>query len=232
MMLQGKTYLLTGGGGSIAGSIAQAFGAAGARLALVDSSAEQVNTRAAQLGARAYGANLNDYEATLTLVNHVMADLGPIDGLIHTVGGFTMGPLAETEPKAFDRMFDLNVRTLYHAVRAVLPHLIQRQQGFIAGISAAPAWRGSGPGMALYGASKEAMASLLRSLDGELKGTQIQVAILYPMGTVDTPANRAQMPAANPETWIDPDEIAQTLLFAASRSNRGRLLEIPLFPPR
>lgn len=231
-MLQGKTYLLTGGGGSIAGSIAQAFSAAGARLALVDSSAEQVNARAAQLGARAYGANLNDYEATLTLVNHVMADLGPIDGLIHTVGGFTMGPLVETEPKAFDRMFDLNVRTLYHAIRAVLPHLIQRQQGFIAGISAAPAWRGSGPGMALYGASKEAMASLLRSLDGELKGTQIQVAILYPMGTVDTPANRAQMPTANPETWIDPDEIAQTLMFAASRGPRGRLLELPLFPPR
>lgn len=232
MDLRGKHYILTGGGGAIAGSIAEAFVQAGAKLALVDASAERVQSRAEQLGGLAFGANLTDYEATLTLVNHVKSSLGSIDGLIHTVGGFTMGSIADSDPKAYDRMFDLNMRTVYHTVRAILPYLLDKKEGFIAAIAAAPAWRGSGPGMALYAASKAAMASFLRSLDGELKGSNIKVAILYPMGTVDTPANRADMPQADPSGWIDPAEIGANLVHAASRSPKGRLLELPIFPPR
>ena len=48
----------------------------------------------------------------------------------------------------------------------------------------------------------------MRTLEAEAKGTQVGVCIVYPMGAIDTPANRKDMPNADPRTWIDPAEIA------------------------
>ena len=86
--------------------------------------------------------------------------------------------------------------------------------------------------MGLYAAAKSAVAALLRSLDAELTEGAIRVAVLYPMGAVDTPQNRRAMPHTDPQTWIAPEAIAEALLFAATRGPRGRLLEIPIYPPR
>lgn len=230
--VRGKVYLLTGGGGAIAASIAEAFTKVGARLALVDRQLEHVQERARALEGMAFAADLGNFDQVQTLVSQVRQQMGRLDGLIHTVGGFGAGKVVESDPVLYDRLFDLNVRTLFYCTRAVLPVLLERNDGFIAGISAGAAWRGAGPGMALYTAAKSAVAAFLRSLDAELKGTHVRVAVVYPMGTVDTPANRRDMPDADPTTWIDPAEIAQTLLYAASRSARGRVLELPVYPPR
>jgi NADP-dependent 3-hydroxy acid dehydrogenase YdfG len=232
MQLSAKVYILTGAGGAIAGSIAQAFAAAGARLALVDRHSEALEARAKALDAEAFAANLLSYPEVEGLVREVKRRMGRVDGLIHTVGGFGMGKLAEVEVAQYEQMFDLNLRSLFYAVRAVLPELIAQQDGFIAGIAAGAAWSGAGPGIGLYAAAKSAVATLLRSLDGELGGTQVRVAVLYPMGPVDTPANRRDMPGTDPATWIDPAEIGETLVYAASRSARGRLLELKVHPPR
>jgi NADP-dependent 3-hydroxy acid dehydrogenase YdfG len=166
------------------------------------------------------------------MVRAAVEGCGQLDGLIHTVGGFAMGRLEESQPADYDRMFDLNVRTLYHALRSAVPRLRGSEHGFVAAFSSEPAWTGAAPGTSLYGAAKAAVANLMRSLDAELAGTQVRVAIVYPMGAVDTPANRRDMPAVDPARLIDPDEIAETLLHAASRSPRGRLLELPIYPPR
>jgi hypothetical protein len=52
------------------------------------------------------------------------------------------------------------------------------------------------------------------------------------MGAVDTPTNRRAMPAVDPTSFIDPAEIAATVVHAASRGTRGRLSELPIHPPR
>ncbi|GIW25579.1 SDR family oxidoreductase [Meiothermus sp.] len=230
--LQDKVYILTGGGGAIAGAIAQAFARAGARLALADAYETTIAQRAQELGGRAYVTNLTHYPDAELLVRQVKAQMGRVDGLIHTVGGFAFSPVKDTEPSLYDRMFDLNMRTLFYMTRAILPELLGQKDGFIAGISAAAAWHGVGPGVALYAAAKAAVATYLRSLDAELGGTAVRVAIVYPMGAVDTPANRKEMPDADPMAWVDPAEIGESLVYAASRSPRGRVLELQIFPPR
>lgn len=230
--LKGRVYVITGGSGAIAGAVAQAFAAAGARLALADVREQLLQERAQSLGALALGADLTDPGAAEAMVEQVTERLGRIDGLIHTVGGFAAGKVHEVDPGQYDRMFDLNVRTLFCAVRAVLPKLLARGEGFVAGFAAGPAWRGSGPGAALYAAAKSAVATFLRSLDAELSGTRIQVLIVYPMGVVDTPANRRAMPEGDPAGWIDPAAIADALVFAVTRGPRGRLVELPIHPPR
>jgi NADP-dependent 3-hydroxy acid dehydrogenase YdfG len=155
-----------------------------------------------------------------------------VDGLIHSVGGFTEGQVKDTDIAAYDKMFDLNMRTLFYMTKAVLGELVNQKDGFIAGISAAAAWNGGASGVALYAAAKAAVATYLRSLDAELVNTAVRVAIIYPMGAVDTQANRQDMPEADPMAWIDPKEIGESLVYAASRSARGRVLEVPIFPPR
>ncbi len=230
--LEGKVYILTGGGGAIAGAIAQSFTRVGARLALVDTHDGIIYQRAQELGGRAYVANLTHYPDSEMLIRQVKAQMGRVDGLVHTVGGFAYSPIKDSEPNLYDRMFDLNMRTLFYMTRAILPELLAQKDGFVAGISAAAAWNGAGPGVALYAAAKAAVATYLRSLDAELAGTAVRVAIVYPMGAVDTPANRKEMPEADPMAWVDPNEIGESLVYAASRSPRGRVMELQIFPPR
>lgn len=229
-MLTDRVFVVTGGGGAIARPILRALRQAGARLAVVDHAAEPAEQAAASVGGLAVTADLATAAGAAEMARQVTGALGPADGLVHTVGGFAMGPLDEVPAEDYDRMFDLNVRTLFHTVRAVLPGMRARGRGFIAGFSSEPAWIGAGPSKGLYAAAKAAVAVLLRSLDGELAGTGVRVAIVYPMGAVDTPANRRAMPDFDAARYIDPEEIAATLVHAASRGPRGRLLELPIFP--
>ncbi|HZS38239.1 MAG TPA: SDR family NAD(P)-dependent oxidoreductase [Polyangia bacterium] len=229
--IRDQVFVVTGGGGAIARPILQSFVAAGAKVVAADRTAE-IAARAADTGASPLAADLSSAAGAAAMVRATVEKFGAVDGLIHTVGGFAMGPLVEADDAAYERMFDLNVRTLFHAIRAVVPGMIERKRGFVAAFSSEPGWSGAAPGSALYGASKSAVATLLRSLDGELRASPVRVAIVYPMGAVDTPANRRDMPSVDPATYIDPVEIAETLRFAAERGPRARLLELPVFPGR
>jgi NADP-dependent 3-hydroxy acid dehydrogenase YdfG len=230
-IIRDQVFIVTGGGGAIARPILRAFAAAGAKLVAVDHTRAGAE-RAADTGAWPLTADLSTPAGAEAMVRSTVERLGAVDGLIHTVGAFAMGPLAEADAALYDRMFDANVRTLFNALRAVVPGMRARKRGFIAGFSSEPAWRGTSPGSALYGAAKSAVTTLLRSLDGESRGSGLRVAIVYPMGAVDTPANRRDMPSVDPGTLIDPVEIAETLLFAAERGPGARLLELPIFAGR
>lgn len=230
--LQDRVFVLTGAGGAIAGPIARAFAHAGARLVLVDRHEEHVAERAREFRALPLGADLTTLAGAASMANDVVGRWGRIDGLVHTVGGFAMGRIVDSDAATYDRMFDLNVRTLFNVLHAVAPAMLARGDGFICGISSEPGWTGRAPGTALYGAAKAAATSLLRTLELEAKGTQVGVCIVYPMGVVDTPANRRDMPNVDPRTFIDPGEIAASILHAATRSTRGRLTELPIHPPR
>ncbi len=227
-----QTFLVTGASGAIAASIIDSLADAGARLVLVDREARKVEERAKQVGGLAVAADLTTVAGAAEMVARAKAHFGKVDGLIHTVGAFAWGKLADADDDVYDRMFDVNVRSLYYAVRAVLPEMLAQNSGFIAGISSQPGWSGASPNTALYGAAKAAVATLLRSLDGELVGSAVRVAVLYPMGVVDTAANRRDMPDASPETFIDPAELGATIRFAAERGVRGRVTELPVYPPR
>lgn len=143
-----------------------------------------------------------------------------------------MAPAAEVELDSFQRMVDINLRTLVVAIKGVLPGMIEQGSGLICGIAAAPAWTGAGPGMAAYAAAKSGVATYLASMDGELGASDVRALVIYPMGVIDTESNRQAMPDADPAGWLDPAEIGEAILFAATRSRRCRLLELPIYPAR
>jgi NADP-dependent 3-hydroxy acid dehydrogenase YdfG len=230
--LQGKTFIITGAGGAIAQAINAAFLEAGANLALADrgENAEHAKER---LGAGlVVPTDLSSFEGAQAMVAATFEHYGRVDGLIHTVGGFATGKILETDLEVYDKMFNLNVRTLVYALKASMPEIIKVENGFIGGISAAQVARGSGGGVAFYTAAKAAVALLLKSLDAELRDSSTKVGVVYPMGAVDTPANRRDMPQSDPNTWIDPAEIGAAFVHMATRSSRGRVLEMQVFPSR
>ncbi len=212
--LDSQVYVVTGGKGAIGRAVVAAFEAAGARAVVAD--LPEVNL------VEASGAE--------RLVQDVLAREGRLDGVVHTVGGFAMGKVHEAPLADYERMMDLNVRTLFHVARAVVPHFLAQRRGLLVAFSSEPGWSGASPGSALYGAAKAAVATFLRSLDGELAGTDARVAVIYPMGAVDTPANRRDMPGF--DRFIDAREIGETIVHAAQRSRGGRLMELAVYPPR
>jgi NADP-dependent 3-hydroxy acid dehydrogenase YdfG len=227
-----RVFVVTGAGGGMAGPIAQALAAAGARLVLVAHDARKIAAEADALSATAVSADLTERDGAEAMARSVVDRHGRIDGLVHTVGGFASGRIVDSDSATYDRMFDLNVRTLFHALHAVVPGMLARGDGFVGAISSEPGWTGRAPGTALYGASKAAATALMRTLDAEAAGTQLAVCIVYPMGAVDTPTNRRAMPGVDPASFIDPAEVAATIVHAASRGPRGRLSELPIHPPR
>ncbi len=225
-----RVFIVTGGGGAIAGAVAHVLRAAGARLVLADRGGASLHERAAGLDALPLTVDLGSFHDAVRMVSETVEHYGEVYGLIHTVGGFAMAPAADTEPDLFQRMLGLNAHTLFNAARAVLPHLVDRGAGFVGGFSAGPVWEHGGGGMTAYAAAKGAVAAYLRALHQEVANQGIGVAVVYPLAAVDTPRNRRDMPDADPAGWIDPRAIAEALLFAALRGPRGRLLELPISP--
>jgi NADP-dependent 3-hydroxy acid dehydrogenase YdfG len=222
-MLTDGVFIVTGAGGQIAAHINAALLEAGAKLVLVDRHARSI------LAGETIAADLGSLEGARAMVGVALERFGRIDGVIHTVGGFKAERALEFQPETYEAMFDTNLRTLVNVAVATLPELV-KSGGFLGGISAGQAARGSGAGAALYAAAKSAVAVYLKSIAAEVKG--IRAGVLYPMGTVDTPGNRSSMPHADPSNWIDPRELARAFVFMASREQNGRVLEVQVHPPQ
>ncbi len=111
-------------------------------------------------------------------------------------------------------MLDMNFRAAFYTVRAVLPGMRAQGGGRIVAIGSRAAVEPS-PALSAYAASKAALVSLIRTVAAENKDAGITANVVLP-GTMDTPANRAGMPAADPSKWVQPAHVASLLLYLAS----------------
>jgi NAD(P)-dependent dehydrogenase (short-subunit alcohol dehydrogenase family) len=209
MNLTGKTVLITGAKGGLGTFVTKAFLQAGAYVigvsrSIADSDFEHESFRAIP-------AELS----SLTGAQKVVEQALRIDVLIHLLGGFAGGQSVEqTEDATFDRMFDLNLRSAFHIVRAVLPGMRTRKAGRILAIGSRAATEPS-PGSAAYAASKAALVSLIRSIAAENQDRCITANMVLP-GTMDTPQNRSANPDADYSKWVHPCQVASMLVHLAS----------------
>jgi NAD(P)-dependent dehydrogenase (short-subunit alcohol dehydrogenase family) len=121
----------------------------------------------------------------------------------------------------------MNVETAANATRAAIPALRASGSGRIVNVGANGAVK-AGAGMGAYAASKAGVHKLTEALAEELKADGVTVNAVLP-SILDTPANRADMPGADVETWVKPDDLAAVILFLASERARavtGALLPV------
>jgi NADP-dependent 3-hydroxy acid dehydrogenase YdfG len=217
------TVAITGAAGAIGSVTAKVFADADWSLALFDYGEENgKHLRDAFPDAHVYTGDLTNEAQARDAFDQAQKEAGPIDAVLAIAGGFSMQDAAEASQEDADKMLALNFQTLFQTARASLPHLLDRDHSFFLGVSA-PAAEDGGAGAALYAASKGAVAAYVKSLDQEYAGNGLRASVLYPMGVVDTPDNRDAMPDGDPESWIAPRELAESMLHLATRSRRGHV---------
>jgi NADP-dependent 3-hydroxy acid dehydrogenase YdfG len=225
-----NVVVITGAGGAVAEKTIEVFKKAGWRLALFAHSDDE-KTRLEQTHPDAFvtKADLGRDDQAQQAVKEVLARFERIDALLNIAGGFSLNPALETSSDDLKQQLAINLWTTFNTTRAVLPSMVERGQGFIIGVGASAAVNG-GSKLGPYAASKAAMIAYLKSVQAEVSAKGVGVAVIYPMGSIDTPSNRKSMPDADPNKWIDPTELAETMLYLVNRSPRGRIREVMVYP--
>jgi NAD(P)-dependent dehydrogenase (short-subunit alcohol dehydrogenase family) len=159
------------------------------------------------------GIDLTSPEAASTAFATAAKQLGGLDGIVNVAGGFRWETVADGDIATWDFMFNVNVRTAVNAIRAALP-LLKSPGARIVNIGAASAIK-AGAGMGSYAASKAGVAKLSEALADELKDRGITVNAVLP-SIIDTPVNRADMPTADFERWVKPQQVADLIVFLLS----------------
>jgi len=216
MPFTGKCAIVTGAAGNLGGAVARLLASRGARVVAVDVSQDALNHLSLSGSAHLVlaGHDLADVSACNRIVERALKEVGKIDLLACTVGGFTMAPLAESGPEQWDFMFGLNVKTTLNICRAVVPAMQAGGGGSIVCVGSAAALRGTSQ-LGAYAATKSAVLRLVETMAAELRSSHIRVNAVLPT-TMDTPQNRAAMPDADPAQWVSPEQVAEVMAFLLS----------------
>lgn len=212
----GKIVMVTGAGGNIGQAVARRFADEGATLVLVGRKEAELTELVKELGGMPGIADVTDAASVDALVNAVEEKYGRIDVLAHTVGGFASGqPVHEAGLDVWNKMMALNAQSVYVTCGRVARHMIEKNiQGRILAVLSKNAYKGTAKSAA-YSAAKAAAQRVLESMAAELRGNGITVNGIVP-STIDTPQNRQEMPKADYSKWVQPEEIADAMLYLAS----------------
>ncbi|MBS0367018.1 MAG: SDR family oxidoreductase [Proteobacteria bacterium] len=224
MRFNGKQVVIWGGNSGIGLAAAVEFRKEGARVLIIGRNADTLASAVRQVGPDTVGirADISDLDALESVYGQVRQALGRIDVLFVNSGIGGSIPFREMTTKAWDEMFNVNLRGPYFAVQRALP-LMQRGSSIVL-TSSIGHFRGL-PGNSHYAAAKAGIRSLARNIGVELVGEGIRVNCLSP-GPIDTPllgrsgmeALREPVRELNPmKRWGDPAEAARAALFLASQ---------------
>jgi 3-oxoacyl-[acyl-carrier protein] reductase len=230
MRLAGKIAIITGAGGGFGEGIAERFVAEGARVAVVDIRAEAARAVAARFGAEAVAiaADVGSEADVTRVVATTRESFGVPNILVNNAGTTHRNrPLLEVTEEEFDRVYRVNVKSIFHFVRAVVPPMRDNGGGVIINIGSTAGIRPR-PGLTWYNSSKGAVNLMSKSLAVELAPWKIRVNAICPvmgetglleafMGVPDTPENRAKFIATIPLGRMSrAADIANATLFLAS----------------
>lgn len=226
-----RHVMITGGAGGLGQVVTRRFAEAGNRVIVVERSLDKAQALVDELGGNhlALSADLSDVGQVETMLAEAARTVGTIEVLVHTVGGFAMGqPVHEADIDVFERMMNMNARSLYITCGRVAKHMVEAGvQGKIVAILAKSGYKGAAK-MAAYAASKAAAQRIIESMALELRDYGINVNGVVP-STIDTPANRKDMPNADFSKWVTAEQLADAIQFLASdaaEAIRGTALEV------
>jgi NAD(P)-dependent dehydrogenase (short-subunit alcohol dehydrogenase family) len=145
---------------------------------------------------------------------------GQLTAVVHTVGAFRGGKtLVDTPDSHFLELFQTNVMTTVHVLRAALAVMLPQRSGAIAVVASSDALAG-GAERAAYTATKAAQVRVIESAAAEVKAHGIRINALLP-GTMDTPQNRAALPDADTSAWLQLRDVADVLTYLVSGTSQA-----------
>ena len=230
MRLAGKTALITGGASGFGAAIAAYFIAEGARVAIMDINAPATQDMAGKLGNDCIGIVGDVTKSTdIQRATQTARDFGDALDIVVNNAGWTHvnKPMLDVTEDEFDRLYDINVKSIFHMTNAVVPIMRDQGHGTIINIGSTAGLRPR-PGLTWYNSTKGAVNLLSKSMAVELAPDNIRVNCVAPvmgatglleafMGLPDTPENREKFIATIPMGRLsDPTDIAKACLYLAS----------------
>lgn len=229
MRLKNKTALVTGAAQGFGYGIAKRYVEEGARVAILDLNADKAAEAAAEIGGDtiSFGADVTDGAALSDVVAKIIEAFGQLDIVVNNAGTTHRNkPMLDVTEEEYDRVFNVNVKSIYLMSHAVIPHMRSIGGGNIINIGSTAGLRPR-PGLVWYNASKGAVNLLTKAMAVELAPEQIRVNAIAPvagetpllaqfMGE-DTPEKRAAFRATIPLGRLStPLDIANAALYLAS----------------
>lgn len=228
--LAAKTALITGAASGFGAEMARLFAAEGARVVIADINEGGARAVASAIGAQAYALRCDvtqrlDVDAA---VAQAVQAYGRLDIVVNNAGWTHRNqPLLQVSEADFDRVYDINVKSIFHMTQAVVPLMRDQGGGVILNIGSTAGIRPR-PGLTWYNGSKGAVNLLSKSMAVELAPMKIRVNCIAPvightallesfMGVPDTPENRAKFIATIPlGRMSEPGDVARAAVFLAS----------------
>jgi 3-oxoacyl-[acyl-carrier protein] reductase len=229
MRLKGKTAVVTGAAQGFGLGIAETYLREGARVCLLDVNADMAREAAKMLGRKSFalGCDVSKSNSVNKAFARIIEKFGKLDILVNNAGvSHRNQPMLDVTEAEFDRVFAINVKSIYLTAMAVIPHYRAHGGGVIINIGSTAGIRPR-PGLTWYNGTKGAVNLLSKSMAVELAPDKIRVCCIAPvagetpllatfMGE-DTPEKRAQFRASIPLGRLStPQDIANAALFLAS----------------
>lgn len=230
MRLNHRVAIVTGAASGFGAAIARTYVAEGAKVVIADINQAGAQALADELGgnAIAVGCDVSKRADIDNLVATAVSHFGTVDIVVNNAGTTHKNqPMLDVDEATFDRMYAVNVKSLYHMAFAVVPLMRSKKSGVILNVGSVAGIRPR-PGLTWYNSSKGAVNLLSKSMAAELGPDGIRVNVICPvmgvtglleafMGMPDTPENRKKFLASIPLGRLaESQDVANAALYLAS----------------
>jgi 3-oxoacyl-[acyl-carrier protein] reductase len=227
--LNGKIAVVTGSGRGIGRAIALALGNNGATVITTARSQTQITAVAEEIkqaggSSKAFRCDISDGTQITNLFSYIQKEFGRLDILVNNAAIGLYGPMQDFNSDDLDKLLAVNVRGTYLCCQEALRMMIPRNTGTIINISSVVGFKGY-ENQSAYAASKHAVVGMTKSLAVEAQKHHIRASLIHP-GGVDTDLVGAARPDLDRSVLMQPEDIAHTVLYLLSLSERCAVDEI------
>jgi len=229
-MMSSPVAAIVGIGPGNGRALVERFHGAGYRVAMLTRSRETLDRYEREFDqARGFECDAADAASVATAFEAVRRELGDVDVLVYNAGAGVWGGLDDVSADDFEACWRVNALGLFHCAGEVVEAMVEKGAGAIVAIGAGAAWRGR-EGTLAFAQAKAAQRSTAQSLARQYGPKGIHVGYVVIDGVVDTPKTRERMPDKPDEFFLDPADIALTVLNLVLQPRSAWTFEADLRP--